>query len=85
MYFVIKLKGEFCGYFAGLYRLHGQSYVGCVDVINDEKVKKYKKKETAERGIEEIKDSASFDSKFGNANIICEIVEVEENENIMKS
>lgn len=29
---------------------------------------------------EEIKDSASFDSRFGNANIICEIVRVEEND-----
>lgn len=78
MDFVIKLKGEFCGYYAGLYRLHGQSYVGCVDVINDEKVKRCKKKETAERLIEEIKGSASFEKRFGNGNIICEIVEVEE-------
>ena len=43
MSFVIKLKGKFYGYYTGLYRLNGQSYVGCVDVINDEKVKKYKK------------------------------------------
>lgn len=78
MDFVIKLKGEFCGYYAGLYRQNGQSYVGCVDVINNEKVKRYKKKETAERHIEEIKGSASFETRFGNANIICEIVEVEE-------
>ena len=53
MDFVIKLKGEFRGYYAGLYRLDGQSFVGCVDDINDEKVKRYKKKETAEKNIEE--------------------------------
>jgi hypothetical protein len=78
MDFLIKLKGEFCGYYAGLYRQDGQSYVGCVDVINDKKVKRCKKKETAERLIEEIKGSASFEKRFGNENIICEIVEVEE-------
>ena len=44
MDFVIKLKGEFRGYYAGLYQLHGQSYVGCVDVINDKKVKRCKKR-----------------------------------------
>ena len=78
MDFVIKLKGEFCGYYVGLYRQDGQSYVGCVDVINDKKVKRCKKKETAERLIEEIKGSASFEKRFGNGNIICEIVKVEE-------
>ena len=78
MDFVIKLKGELYGYYAGLYRLHGQSYVGCVDDINDENVKKYKKRKTAEKHIEEIKDSASFERRFGGENIICEIVEVEE-------
>ena len=78
MDFVIKLKGEFRGYYPGLYRLHGQSYVCCVDVINDKKVKRCKKKETAERLIEEIKGSASFEKRFGIENIICEIVEVEE-------
>lgn len=78
MDFVIKLKGEFHGYYAGLYRLNGQSYVGCVDVISNKKVKKYKKRKTAEKHIEEIKNSASFEKKFGSGNIICEIVEVEE-------
>ena len=77
MDFVIKLKGEFHGYYAGLYRLNGQSYVGCVDCINNKKVKRYKKKETAERHIEEIKSSASFKITFGNENIICEIMKVE--------
>ena len=78
MYFVIKLKGEFHGYYTGLYQLYGQRYVGCAYVINDKKVKRYKKKETAERHIKKIKDSASFEIKFRKENIICEIVEVEE-------
>ena len=77
MDFVIKLKGEFHGYYTGLYRLNGQSYVGGTDCINNKKVKRYKKKETAERHIEEIKDSASFEIKHNTENIICEIVEVE--------
>ena len=76
MDFVIKLKGEFRGYYAGLYRLDGQSFVGCVDDINDEKVKRFKKKETAEKHIEEIKKSASFEIRYGCENIICEIVKV---------
>ena len=78
MDFVIKLKREFRGYYAGFYRIDGQSFVGCVDDINDKKVKRFKRKETAEKHIEEIKDSASFEKKFGSENIICEIVEVEE-------
>ena len=76
MDFVIKLKGEFHGYYTGLYRHHGQSYVGCVDVI-DKRVKKYKKRKTAEKHIEEIKGSASFEIRYSIENIICEIVEVE--------
>ena len=78
MDFVIKLKGDFRGYYAGLYRFHGQSFVGCVDDVNDENVKRYKNKKTAEKHIEEIKASASFEKRFGSENIICEIVEVEE-------
>ena len=78
MTFVIKLKGEFRGYYAGLYRINGQSYVGCVDDIKNKKVKKYKKRKTAEKHIEEIKDSASFEIKYHIPNIICEIIEVEE-------
>jgi hypothetical protein len=78
MTFVIKLKGEFDGYYAGLYRIDGQSYVGCADVVYDKKVKHYKKRKTAEKHIEEIKSSASFEIRYGCKNIICEIVEVEE-------
>lgn len=77
MTFVIKLKGEFRGYYAGLYRLNGQSYVGCFDDIKNTKVKKYKKRKIAEKHIEEIKESASFEKRFGSENIICEIMEVE--------
>ena len=72
MDFVIKLKGEFHGYYTGLYQLNHEYYVACIDDI------KYKKRETAEKHVEEIKESSSFDSRFGNENIICEIVEVEE-------
>lgn len=78
MYFVIKLKGEFHGYYTGLYLLNHEYYVGCIDDIKNKRVKKYKKRETAEKHVEEIKESSSFDSRFGNENIICEIVEVEE-------
>lgn len=78
MDFVIKLKGEFSGYYTGLYQLYGQYYVGCLDDIKNKKVKKYKKRKTAEKHIEEIKDSASFEKKYNKENIICEIVEVEE-------
>lgn len=72
MTFVIKLKGDFYGYYAGLYRIDGQSFVGCVDDINNEKVKRYKKKETAEKHIEEIKNRLSN---------ILEYIEKLENEN----
>ena len=78
MDFVIKLKGDFHGYYTGLYQLNHEYYVGCIDDIKDKRVKTYKKRETAERHIEEIEESSSFDSRFGNANIICEIVKVEE-------
>lgn len=77
MTFVIKLKGEFRGYYTGLYRHQGQSFVGCADVINDKRVKKYKKRETAEKHIKEIKGSVSYEIIYGTENIICEIVEVE--------
>ena len=76
MSFVIKLKGEFHGYYTGLYRVNEADYVACTDDIKNKRVKKYKKRETAERHIEEIKDSPSFDIR--TKNIICEIVEVEE-------
>ena len=78
MDFVIKLKGEFHGYYTGLYRVNKANYVTCTDDIKNKRVKKYKKRETAERHIEEIEDSSSFDSRFDNKNIICEIVKVEE-------
>lgn len=78
MSFVIKLKREFSGYYTGLYQLHGQSFVGCLYDIKNKKVKKYKKRKTAEKHVEEIKSSASFEIKYNIPNIICEIVEVEE-------
>lgn len=76
MSFAIKLRGEFRGYYAGLYRLDGQRFVGCVDAIDDKKVKKYKSEEAAKKHIEEIEKSASFEIRYGCKNIICEIVEV---------
>ena len=78
MSFVIKLKGDFDGYYTGLYRIGGQSYVGCADVVYDNKVKTYKRRKTAEKHIEEIKKSASFEVRHGAANIIFKIVEVTE-------
>lgn len=78
MTFVIKLKGDFDGYYAGLYRIDGQSYVGCCAGIYDRKVKKYKKRKTAEKHIEEIKNSTSFEIRHNTENIICEIMETEE-------
>lgn len=76
MSFVIKLKGEFKGYYAGLYLLHGQSFVGCVDDINDKHIQKYKKRCTAKKHIEEIKNSASYEKKCNGENIICSILEI---------
>lgn len=77
MSFAIKLKGDFTGYYSGLYRFEGQSCVGCVPSVHDEKAKIYKKKETAEKHIEEIKKSSSFQVRNGYENIVCELVEVE--------
>ena len=77
MSFVIKLKGGFHGYYTGLYRVNYEHYVGCTNDIKDENVKKFKKRETAERHIEKIEDTSTF-AYTRTQETICEIVEVEE-------
>ena len=42
----------------------------------EKEAKEYTGKEAAEKHIEEIEKSASFEIRYGCKNIICEIVEV---------